>query len=170
MANDMMWGFLIHLSRHMWSDGSTPSANWYLPSYTKENGVDIEVWDETVAFLAERGFNTVLIDLGDAVQYESHPEIAAPDAWSKAFLRKKLNEIRALGMTPIPKLNFSTAHDTWLGEYGRMVATPTYRRVCTELIDEVCELFDHPALFHLGMDDETHKQQADHAKHGECQF
>lgn len=134
-----------------------------MPAYTKENNVDLEVWDQTISFLAERGFNTVLIDLGDAVQYESHPEIAAPDAWSKEFLRKKLDEIRALGMTPIPKLNFSTAHDTWLGEYGRMVSTSTYRRVCTDLIDEVCELFDSPALFHLGMDEEQHKWQENHA-------
>lgn len=70
-------------------------------------------------------------------------------------MKQKLDEIRAKGMVPIPKLNFSCCHHTWLKEYRRMVSTPIYYQVCADLIREVCELFDYPELFHLGMDEEN---------------
>lgn len=156
MQNKLIWAYLIHLSAHMWDDEYSPNRGWYVPSwYTDKNNTDIEVWDTTVKYLAETGFNTLLIDVGDAVLYESHPEISAPDAWTKDFLKKKLDEIRALGITPIPKLNFSTGHNTWLKKYRRMISTPEYYTVCADLIKEVCELFGYPELFHLGFDEES---------------
>ena len=70
---------------------SEPPKVWY-PSrvYTENNNVDLAVWDDVVAWLGKRKYNVLIIDLGDAVKYESHPEICAPDAWDKDFLRKKL--------------------------------------------------------------------------------
>jgi len=156
----MIWAYLIHLSAHMWDDEFSGDRGWYIPSwYTENNNTDLATWDKTIKYLAETNFNTVLVDVGDAVKYESHPEISAPDAWDKDFLKKKLCEIRALGMTPIPKLNFSTGHNTWLKKYRRMVSTPEYYTVCADLIKEVCELFDSPELFHLGFDEEAARFQ-----------
>lgn len=66
-----------------------------------------------------------------------------------------------MGFEVIPKLNFSTTHDTWLGEYALMVSTSVYYRVCKELIDEVCELFQ-PRFLHLGMDEEVYENQKDY--------
>lgn len=161
MEKKFYWSYMIQLSTHMWADESTPSAGWYLPpNYKENNEVDVAVWDETVKHLAKRKFNLLLIDVGDAVKYESHPEISAPDAWEKDFLKKKLDEARALGITPIPKLNFSAGHDTWLKKYRRMISTPEYYKVCADLIKEVCELFDYPELFHLGFDEEDAKSQS----------
>lgn len=155
-----MWTYLIHLSTHMWDDESSAERGTYLKQmYTENNNVDILVWDDIIKFLSERKYTHVLIDVGDAVKYESHPEISAPDAWEKDYLKKKLDEIRALGMTPIPKLNFSTCHDTWLKKYRRMVSTPEYYTVCGDTIREVCELFDSPELFHLGFDEERDYMQ-----------
>lgn len=106
----MMYAYLIHLSRHLWDDSTSLARGLYLsPDYTENNNTDLATWDEVIQGLARYGFNTVVIDVCDALQYESHPEISAPDAWSKEFLKKKLDEIRALGMEPIPKLNFSAA-------------------------------------------------------------
>ena len=163
MKHDMMWAYLIHLSTHMWSDASYNDRNplWYSKPFSENNNVNLEVWDETVKFLAERQYNTLLIDLGDAVKYESHPEISAPDAWDKDFLKKKLDEMRALGITPIPKLNFSCGHHTWLKQYNRMVSSPVYYQVCADLIKEVCELFDYPKYFHIGFDEEVERKQQD---------
>ena len=125
MANELIWSYLIHLSNHMWDDPlSGPRGAYRKPAYEENNDTDLAVWDEVIKNLGIFRFNTVVIDLGDAVQYESHPEIAAPDAWSKVFLRKKLDEIRALGIEPIPKLNFSACHDYWMKDYHRMVSTP----------------------------------------------
>ena len=67
--------------------------------------------------------------------------------------------MRGLGLEPIPKLNFSTCHDQWLGPYARRVSTPEYYAVCRDLIAEVIELFDRPRFFHLGMDEEEQKHQ-----------
>jgi len=160
MAKDLMWAYLIHLSCHMWDDKlSEPRGLFLDPMWEDENKTDVEIWDKVIKSLAEYKINTLLIDVGDGIQYESHPEISAPDAWSKDFLKQKLSEIRALGITPIPKLNFSTCHDAWMKEYGRYVSTSVYYQVCADLIREVCEVFDYPKYFHLGMDEENDRFQ-----------
>ncbi|MBQ7336452.1 MAG: Tat pathway signal protein [Clostridia bacterium] len=153
--NTKIWAYLIHLSYHMWDDENTPPRGWYgQPRYQENNNVSVETWDSVVRYLAECKYNTLVIDVGDAIKYESRPEISAPDAWDKAFLKKKLDEARALGLAPIPKLNFSCAHHTWLKKYRRMVSTPEYYAACADVIREVCEAFGYPRLIHLGMDEE----------------
>jgi len=163
MANKPFFAYLMHLSTHMWMDENSTSALWYPTNlYCENNNVDIDVWDETVRFLAEKKFDMVLIDVGDGIKYESHPEISAPDAWDKDFIKMKLDEIRALGIEPVPKLNFSAGHDTWMKKYRRMVSTPAYYKMCSEIIAEVCEIFGYPRLFHLGLDEETAPIQANY--------
>lgn len=158
MKNDMMWAYLIHLSHNMWGDHATigPQTRF---SDTLAGHTEEETWKKVIDYLPTQGINTVLIDVGDAVQYESHPEVSLPDAWSKDKLKAELDRIRSLGMTPIPKLNFSAGHDAWLKIYSRMVSTPQYYEVCKDLIREVAEVFDHPALFHLGLDEENERMQ-----------
>lgn len=121
---------------------------------------DKQVWDEVTAYAAENGCDSVLINIGNGLQFDSHPEICLDGAWSKDMLKKELERLRSLGLTPYPKLNFSTCHDAWLGIYNRMVSTPVYYEVCRNLIKEVCELFDTPEHFHLGMDEETWLNQS----------
>jgi len=160
MANEMMWAYMVHLSNHWWDDPlSAPRGPYIEKAWKDENEIDLDVWDQVVKAAAEYKFNTLIIDVCDGIQYETHPEISAPDAWSKDFMKKKLDEIRALGITPIPKLNFSTCHDAWLKDYGRMVSTPKYYQVVADLIKEVCEVFDYPKYFHLGMDEESDRYQ-----------
>ena len=153
---EMIFAYMLMLSNHMWEDEHSPNFNLYAPPFhSPDNRVEEKVWDALLPFLVERKYNMVLVDVGDGVKYESHPEISAPNAWDKDFLREKLNKMRSVGLEPIPKLNFSAAHDTWLKKYRRMLSTPIYYRVCTDLIREVCELFDYPRLFHIGMDEES---------------
>ena len=162
MDNKMIWSYFMGISHHMWKDGNcTHNALWYLKpdDYEEENKISVSVWDDVVKFIGERQYNMLVIDLGDGVRYDSHPEISAPDAWSKDFLKQKILEARAQGLEVIPKLNFSCGHDTWLKEYRRMVSTPIYYKVCADLIKEVCELFDYPRLFHLGLDEEDERNQ-----------
>ena len=119
-------------------------------------------WTCIVEHMAERGLNMAVIELAEGVMYESHPEIAVKGAWSVARLRGELARMRKLGIEPIPKLNFSATHDEWLGEYGRMVSTPEYYKVCEDLIAEVCDIFDKPRFFHLGYDEEDVRCQDGH--------
>ncbi|WP_325529312.1 hypothetical protein [Chitinophaga sp.] len=153
-----IWACLLHLSFNMWEEYISPRFpdRGYRPDFR----VNEPLWRDALEKMAAAGLNMVVIDLGDAVKYESHPEIAVHGAWSVKRLREELQYIRRLGLEPIPKLNFSTGHDTWMGEYARMVSTEKYYSVCKDLIREVISIFDKPRFFHLGMDEETAKHQS----------
>jgi len=150
-----MWGYEINLGSNMWYDEyATIKANDEDAIYRDFLYCEKKTWDETIAFLPDQGFNTVIINLAEGIQYESHPELAVKGSWNKADLKKELDRILSLGMTPIPKLDFSATHDAWLQMYGRMVSTKKYQEVVKDLISEVCALFGNPTLFDLGMADE----------------
>lgn len=157
----LTWSYLLHLGYNMWEDrdASEQAPDRAGRFYSPRLRCDKAVWDEIVRQLAEAGANQVVIDLGEGVQYESHPEIAVEGSWPVSRLKDEIGAMRELGLEPIPKLNFSTAHDTWLGPYARCVSTPTYYEVCRNLIHEVIDIFDTPRLFHLGMDEETPQHQ-----------
>lgn len=169
MSEKFTWSFLMHLGFNMWAD---PAEKDGIPAFperiAKDNNCacdylrcDRTVWNETVDKLQQNGCNMIVIDLGEGVQYESHPEISAKGAWSKTELSGEIARLRSMGFEVIPKLNFATSHDEWLGIYSRMVSTPEYYRVCGDLIDEVSELFGNPRLFHLGMDEECLSVQSE---------
>ena len=162
MKTPAIWSYLIHLGSNMWNDkGQTePSLGEPgVPAWHDTLQTDEKTWDEVVRFLPQQGINTVVIDLGEGVVYDSHPELAVEGSWTKEKLCRKLDEIRALGMEPVPKMNFSACHDAWLREYSHRLSTPEYLAVVKDLIDEACELFGKPRYFHLGMDEETAEHQ-----------
>lgn len=167
MADKMMWAYLIHLGMNMWQDKDTVFPPNHIPSigdprYSEKLRCDRKTWTDVIDHLPQAGIDTVVIDIGEGIRYESHPELAVEGSWSAAELKRELDRMRSLGLTPIPKLNFSACHDAWLGEYSHMLSTQTYYGVCGELIDEVCELFGHPAYFHLGMDEENYDNQREY--------
>jgi len=160
--NNMLWGYLIHLGFNFWQEAKDmPDSYGDMTDKSAQTVLkcDPKIWREVTDHLAEQGLNMLLIDLGEGVRYESHPELAVSGSWSTDELRQELARLRAKGITPIPKMNFSTSHDEWLGEYARMVSTPKYFEVCKDLIEEVIDIFDTPELFHLGMDEETYGHQ-----------
>lgn len=155
-ANDKIWGCLLHLSYNFWVEYSSPSPYRGYRPYLQ---MSESLWNDATEKMAKEGMNLVVIDLGDGVKYESHPEIAVNNAWSVTKLRKELERLRKMGLEPIPKLNFSAGHDIWLGDYSRMVSTKKYYEVCSDLIEEVADLFEKPRFFHLGMDEENAEDQ-----------
>ena len=156
----MIFSFFLQISNHMWADEYTVRMPWsHQDPWSPNNNIDLDVFDRTLDFIAERKFNMIVIDVGDGVKLTSHPEIAAPDAWSIDFLRGKLDEIRARGIEPVPKLNFSCAHNVWQKEWRYRVGLPEYLPFCRDIIKEVSEIFDHPRFFHLGLDEETYDNQ-----------
>ena len=160
--NDMYWMYMLHIGMNFWAehrdevfygDGDGCGAEDHLRC-------DDETWKEITEFCAKSGMNSLLMDLGEGIRYESHPEIATKGAWSIDRLRAEIRRLKDMGITPIPKLNFSSAHDLWLGEYAHMLSTAKYYEVCKDLIEEVVDVFEKPPLFHLGMDEETFNNQA----------
>lgn len=145
MKNKKMWSMLVQLSMNCQGF----KFDTRLPF-----DFDDDVWETILKKSADSGINTIVLDLGDGVCYGSHPELANKGAWTRQRVRSEVKKARDMGITIIPKLNFSATHDLWLGEYGNMLTTPAYYKVCRDLINEVYDLFDCPDYIHIGMDEE----------------
>lgn len=176
IAGEMAWGMLLHLGTNMWSEGT---ADWSsLPRSLEEEirmypekqkltqygtmpsvlrnylRAERDVWNKETELMRTEGLNMVMIDIGEALAYPSRPELSVAGSWSPDEMRAELRRLRAMGLEPIPKLNFSTCHDAWLKEYHCMVTTRKYYEVVADLIRDVCEIFDTPRYFHIGYDEE----------------
>lgn len=162
----MNWGALLHLGANMRDDFLDDPDGWaksredevHRPNpmgpsekpkrsrYHSYLTCDDAIWKDNVDHCASEGLNTVFIDLGEGVCYPSHPELAVKGTWPVEKMRKELARIRSLGLEPVPKLNFSACHDSWLKEYHRMLSTREYYQVVADVIKDVVEMFDHPRL------------------------
>ena len=160
-----IWAALLHMGTNMWCDqvpetwGPYKGEDAKLVCAADHLRFDEKVWRTVTDRMVQVGMNMVIIDLGEAVRFPSHPELAVKDSWDIERFRKELVRLRSMGLEPIPKLNFSTAHDTWLKQYERMVSTEKYYQVCADLIRDVAEIFDRPRFMHLGYDEETDGHQ-----------
>ena len=160
------WGNLMHLGMNMWCDWKNPEPldfGWdetVIRWPSDEVRADKSVWRDWSGAMSREGMNLAVIDLGEACVYPSHPELAAKGALSPEQMRAEIDRLRELGIEAVPKLNFSSSHNRWLNEYRRMLGTDEYRRVCSEIISDVCEIFGRPRLFHIGYDEETAGHQS----------
>lgn len=143
---EKMWAVFTKLSNNI---------GWTKYSSLKEGGFDKDEWHGLLEEMSQKGFNTVVMDVGDGVKYSSHPEVSLPDALTKEEVSEEIKRAKDLGIKIIPKLNFSTTHDVWLGEYERMVSTKIYYNLCRDLLTELHEIFEAPEYIHIGMDEET---------------
>jgi len=162
MNREKMWVYMIQLGANMWGRPEEQRP-YYIEEedcYKEYMSADREVWRKVTDFLPTCGFNTLLIDIGEGIRFDSHPELAVSGSWSKEEMREELARLRSIGLTPLPKLNFSTCHNAWMGEYAYMVGTKAYYDFCKDIIEETIELFDTPEFFHLGLEEEDYGSQA----------
>ena len=155
-TGEKIWACLLHLSFNFASGIMNPKWG---NGPREEFEPDESLWNDTITRMADRGVNMVVINLDDSVLWDSHPEISLRNSWTPERLYEELEKIRALGIEPIPMLNFSSTHDAWLGKYSRMLSTRTYYDVCRDLIGEAIDIFGNPRFFHFGMDEETVSHQ-----------
>ena len=156
---------LLHLGQNMWGEYREPGEE-KMPGlqYTADHlRTDEAVWRALTERMRTRRFNMAVIDIGEGLVYPSHPELAVKGSWSAEKLAAEVKRLKGMGIEAVPKLNFSTCHDGWLKEYGRMISTAKYRDVVKDLIDDVCEVFGNPRLFHLGLDEECSWLQSRHS-------
>lgn len=168
-----VWANLVHFGRNMWGDvvsnkprnrkGMTVAhltdaefEAMGAEEYRTHDHVRFNepMWKELSSKLKADGCNMIVIDIGEFLRYPSHPELAVRGSWSADRLQTEVRRLRRMGLEVVPKLNFSTCHHAWLGIYARMVSTPKYYEVCSELIRDTMDVFDKPRLFHLGFDEE----------------
>ena len=168
---EFFWSFLVHFGMNMWGDTERrPSrdgrivrqltddefAELDVERYRRHDRVrfDESVWRELSEKLKRDGCNQVVVDVGEFLRYPSHPELAVTGSWEPDRLRNEVLRLRDMGFEVVPKLNFSTCHDAWLGPYARMVSSPDYYRVCADVIRDTLEVFAGTRFFHLGLDEE----------------
>lgn len=172
-----LYGMLLHLGVNMWGNqpcprpvdekGAYEPPKAFLEKYgdiyrekKRHDGVadylrcDEKLWNDVTQRMADERMNFCMIDIGEGLSYPSHPELGVKGSWTADRLRAEVRRLRKMGLEPIPKLNFSTTHDAWLGQYERMVSTEPYYRVVKEVIADVCEIFETPRFFHIGFDEE----------------
>jgi len=83
------------------------SANQWLPLKDK---IDLRepFWDVLLKKSSEAGINAIMLEVGDGVKYESHPEISLADAWDREKVKKEIARCKELGIKIIPRVNFSS--------------------------------------------------------------
>ena len=146
---------LLHLGHNMWCDYMPEDMdNQQLP-YGKPDIVlrsKEELWRRAIDRMVEQKMNMLVIDIGEALIYPSHPELAIEGSWTPEKMQEEIRRLKDLGIEAIPKLNFSTTHNGWLKHYRRMVSTKEYYRVCEDVIRDTGEIFGTPRFFHIGYD------------------
>lgn len=161
-ASDLIWSNFFQFSYNSYTEDAEKCGWTGHPDigYQPYLRWDDKLWDDLTRQMVSAGVNQVVFSLGDGIRYDSHPEIAVEGAWTPAEMKAEISRLQRLGITLVPKLNFSAGHDLWLGDYHRMVSTPAYYQICSDLIAEVIDIFDDPPIFHLGYDEETWHHQS----------
>lgn len=140
---------LLHLGRNMWCDYPTeqmgapaPESAQTLNQKPKFSLVwTDERWRTVTDYAAQAGINMIVIDLGEGLFYPSHPELAIEGTWSIEKMQAEIQRLNSMGIEVIPKLNFSTTHNGWMGDYSHMVSSKPYYRMCEDVIRDVVEIF-----------------------------
>ncbi|RPJ60415.1 MAG: glycoside hydrolase [Acidobacteria bacterium] len=70
--------------------------------------------------LAPRHVNTLILRVDYNFQFESHPELRAPDALSKEQVKKLVAVCRLKGMRVIPQINL-LGHQSWASTLGNLL-------------------------------------------------
>ena len=141
-----MWAYLAHFGMKLWERRC---------HYT-DLKVDDSMWKSLTERAAKVGVNVFVIDLAEGMVFPSHPELAVRGSWEPERMKDEIMRLKGMGMMAVPKLNFSSSHDQWLGKWRPYLSTPEYFRVCSEVVRDVAEVFDESPLFHLGYDEETY--------------
>ena len=168
---DFKWIDLIHFGMKMWGDiPARPERKGMMTKWLTDeefaaittpdrlslNRMHFEApfWNDLSLKLRQCGCNCIMLDVGEGMIYESHPELQVEGSWSQERLKAEIDRLRGMGFEVIPKLNFSTTHDAWLGPYERMVSTPKYYEVCADVIRDTMDVFGPVKHFHIGFDEE----------------
>ena len=154
-------GVLLHWGHNMWGEALPKGVTSVKGGRLCNDHCKFEdaLWNKLVDRMVEKKMNLVVIDLGEFPIYPSHPELQVKGSRSPDWIRGEVRRLKSLGLEPVPKLNFSTAHDAWLKFYGRMVTTEPYYKVCRDVIRDAAEMFDHPRFLHIGYDEERASHQ-----------
>ncbi len=116
--------------------------------------------------LARVGYDTIVWEIENNVQWETCPECVAPEAFSKKEFKRLLTLCRKLGLEPVPLFQtlghseYALRHERYrplrelpdrVGQY--CARNPKVRVFLARWIDEYIDLFGGIRWFHLGADE-----------------
>jgi hypothetical protein len=131
----------------------------------------IEKW---LRYLASKHYDTILWEVENNIAWETCPECASPDAFSKAEFREILTYADTLGFNNIPLFQ-TIGHCEYVlkhEEYKPFAELPNkIDQYCprnesllpflTAWIEEYFEVFERPEYFHIGADEAWHLGSCD---------
>ena len=144
MAKEKIWALYAKMCNNMWSDIQEDKIEF-----------DEDFWRYIVDGAVKAGFNTIMLDVGDAVKFKSHPELAVEGSWEPEKMIAEVRRCRELGIELVPRINFSSAHNFWMKDWRRMTSSEPYYRFCRDVLKDIYEAFDGPSLIHFGYDEEV---------------
>ncbi|MCK5849882.1 MAG: hypothetical protein KAH23_03125 [Kiritimatiellae bacterium] len=111
--------------------------------------------------------NTILFDIKDSVRYRSLPKLRMQYSVPMRELRELAALARRLGLTVVPKLNFSRSnrfrHSHWIWPEQRKPDTRETWRQAFSAIDEVIAA-TKSEFFHVGMDEDDTRSPDEYMK------
>ncbi|MDY0167271.1 MAG: glycoside hydrolase family 20 zincin-like fold domain-containing protein [Thermoguttaceae bacterium] len=115
--------------------------------------------------------NMAVLIVHQAMQYETHPAVAGPAAWSREEVKRVFDTLRKWGVEPVPHMN-SLGHMNWLcipyrnrglaedGDVHQICTShPDAERIVKEIYGEIIDLVE-PKVFHVGLDEIRWKTHA----------
>ena len=79
-----IWAHLLHLGSNLWNEEGNTRARENRSTLCASDTLQLDraLWDAHIKDLKEAGVNTLIIDVAEALQYRSHPELAAKGAFT----------------------------------------------------------------------------------------
>ena len=137
-----------------------PTTRWGHPN---DATVPVEFFIDFLRRTAvDTKLNMVVIGVLQGMEFERHPEIAGPSAYTKAEVRQIVEFLKGNGVEPVPLLQ-SLGHANWLvipiaalredGDPSTLCTRhPDSRRILADCFDEALEVFE-PKYLHCGLDE-----------------
>ena len=139
----------------------------------KEEVFDPVLAEEVIKKLAVYGYNTLIIDCADGLEFKSHPELKRHYTISQKEIHNLIKLAGQLNIDIIPKLNFSKSgrnmHDMWMAPHSELVSwtksvnSGVYWEIAEDVIRELIALFKPGKYFHIGMDEDHYRSIGQYA-------
>ena len=120
---------LIHLGSNMWCDVWTDnkprppeSERWDFKDRVDHLRTEDAVWRECTEAMRANGFNMAVIDVGEALEYPSHPELKVKGSWSVGRMREELARLRKMAPKSVAKIKNTLATQFHVADVSGTVA------------------------------------------------
>ena len=89
MKSDFMWAILVHIGNNMWNEEGNTRGREQTPEAIASSQLrfDRTLWQDYVLYLKKLGVNTIIMDVAEAMIYETHPELAVEGSLTKEVMQ-----------------------------------------------------------------------------------